>query len=162
MILLIKPYKASFHGGFFLSLHRATFFQFRITPQGLTHDQPCGLWYDHRTFGVIRNNVAHAAGLFFMEQQQPLSDEIRYRIKRLILEWYMPASSPAEAKYFLNTEEIFSQLQKMFPSKDYSALDLATWLEEWGFKCRPTAAFKFEWLLKKKKNESSQVFVFEG
>jgi len=85
-----------------------------------------------------------------MEQQQPLSYDISYRIKQLILTWYEPALTPADAKYFLNTEEIFTQLQKMFPSEDYNAIDLAIWLETWGFKCRPTAAFKFEWLLKKK------------
>ena len=76
-------------------------------------------------------------------------DNLIVKLQQLIRDRYMPCYSLKEATVTMTTGEIFTLLQRVYPTDLYKAHELAVWLEDWGFKLHETKPLRFEWLLKR-------------
>ena len=77
-------------------------------------------------------------------------DNIKDKLTALITESYEPAGIPGAGTTCMTTTELFDKLQLIYPSEEYTALYIAVWLEELGFKTCNMGNMRFEWILKKK------------
>lgn len=79
------------------------------------------------------------------EQKHPLLDQV----KQFLGQYYHPAFSLDDADMHLSTQEIYHQIQKLYPSFEYSQETIAQWMQELGFIFLDFGEMKLEWLIKK-------------
>ena len=84
---------------------------------------------------------------------------IENKVKSLLSMHYEPVLSLSEAKILLTTKEVYEHLQEVFPSDDYSGINVEQWLNEAGFKLINTGVFKFEWMMKKRGNVNTEILI---
>jgi len=84
-------------------------------------------------------------------------DVVKQMVISYLLNNYEPAKSLADATLSLTTREIYLKLQDLYPSADYSGLDVALWLEEMNFEFRDKGQLNPEWLLKKKRYGTQKI-----
>lgn len=84
------------------------------------------------------------------KQEQKEKHPILDKIKEFLGQYYFPAYSLEEADLHLSTQEIYSQLQKLYPSYDYSPETVAQWMHELRFIFQDFGDMKLEWLMKKR------------
>ena len=70
-------------------------------------------------------------------------------IKEFLLKYYQPVADPLKANLHFTTEEIYHQIQELYPSDQFTAADVAIWMKAGGFTFWDFGEMKFEWLLKK-------------
>lgn len=84
------------------------------------------------------------------QTSQPDPGEIITLVKQILLDKYEPVKDPRKANAHLTTQEVFYNLQRLFPLKEYSPGDVALWMHEAGFTYYDYGEMRFEWLLKTK------------
>lgn len=81
---------------------------------------------------------------------QPDPGELINVIKQILTDKYEPVKEPRLADEHLSTQEVYYNLQRLFPSKAYSPGDVAVWMHDAGFVFYDFGVMRYEWLLKSK------------
>lgn len=68
-------------------------------------------------------------------------------IKQYLLEQYNPIADDPTKTMMMNTHEVFSALQAIYPSDSYNAANVAEWLHAGGFKFYDIGGLRLQWLL---------------
>lgn len=67
-------------------------------------------------------------------------------LKHNLLLNYQPGTIPAKT-IMMSTNEVFNAMQSIYPSDTYTAIDIATWLFEGGFKYTDVGNMRWQWIL---------------
>lgn len=84
-----------------------------------------------------------------LAEKRRLIYEFIDNVKSFLTNYYKPVNDPTKATFHYTTIQIFDQLQELFPSPEYSSLDVSIWLKEFGFTYYDFGEMKLEWLFKK-------------
>ncbi len=70
-------------------------------------------------------------------------------IKKWFLENYSPAAPTEKGREFMSTQQIYKQINNLYPSEQLNQETVASWLIEGGFKFMDMGFMQLEWMLKR-------------
>jgi len=76
------------------------------------------------------------------------------KLRNYLLEYYEPVQDPAKAEMHLSTREIWGQLQSLVPCEGLNEEMVAQWMHLGGFTWYDYGEMKFEWMMKRKAEET--------
>lgn len=82
------------------------------------------------------------------EESQSAGDALLTLLKNTFFNDYLPAESSGQDVIFMSTVEIYNLWQTIYPSADYTTLDVATEMHNHGFKFFEAGKMRYEWILK--------------
>jgi hypothetical protein len=77
------------------------------------------------------------------------ADAFFEKIKKHLFQYYTTCNKLDQCDFHYTTNEVFEQLQQLYPSAKYTPADVAVWLNEGGYHFFDFGKMNFEWLFKK-------------
>lgn len=78
----------------------------------------------------------------------PVADPLLEKIKNTIWDSYEPVQEYGPTVIMLSTQEIYNQMQRLYPGGPFGMDDVAKWMNEKGFKFVDMGHMNWEWILK--------------
>ena len=78
--------------------------------------------------------------------------QIVLKLKKFILDNYIPCYSAREADFSCTTTEVYNKLLDIFPHHDFTITQVVEWLDEGGYIFCDFGNMRIEWIFKHKNN----------